>query len=521
MASVPPFDPSEVAPDWIGDKDQFTYFGNRIKGFISSWRKAFTKAETNVTEFYNDPSDEMKELAQQSFQNMEVTFAAMANSYEMAAYVAGEVPELQEKATKMMSKFSSYEAERDLLESRLKEGFKRLRTCKDHAEAKARTDAATASINAAARVTSSAQATAGAAAPTPDISAVYCEALRPKTQLSTECKPEVYAEWKSSIKAWMEMSGFDRGSANTRTELIKKCLSTEFAIQIKPFLVDNAEPNGPQGIFAVIDSAYKRAYPIFAKRMAALTRKIGGNEDVDAFYAKYMTMLEEEQIEKMSRDELYGMMMMIALDPINDLREKLFEIEGQPTIMQVHEKIQKWKMGKVLNKAASKSANKVNNIRGGGRGGRGGRGRGGRGGAQSGANQMPSLPHAPAHIKITPHTLYGRCFVCGGTDHQRQNCPKAHDARCEPNGCGKTGHYKATCFDAYYKWKQAWENAGCPASGPLAPGRPPNPGARGRGRGSSRGGRGGHQIRAIDTEGEQEEYQEGDDSLLDEDEIDE
>ena len=62
----------------------------------------------------------------------------------MAAYVAGEEPELQEKATKMMSKFSSYEAERDLLESRLKEGFKRLRTCKDHAEAKARTDAATA-----------------------------------------------------------------------------------------------------------------------------------------------------------------------------------------------------------------------------------------------------------------------------------------------------------------------------------------------------------------------------------------
>ena len=133
---------------------------------------------------------------------------------------------------------------------------------------------------------------------------------------------------------------------------------------------------------------------------------------------------------------------------------------------------------------------------------------------------MQSLPHAPSHIKITPHTLYGRCFVCGGTDHQRQNCPKAHDARCEPNGCGKTGHYKATCFDAYYKWKQAWENAGCPASGPLAPGRPSNNG-RGRGRGSSRGGRGGHQVRALEAEGEQDEYQEGDDSLLDDEEIDE
>ena len=76
MAGVPPFDSSEVAPEWIGDKDQFTHYSNKIKGYISSWRKAFTKAETNVTEFYNDQSDEMKELAQQSFQDMEVTLTA-------------------------------------------------------------------------------------------------------------------------------------------------------------------------------------------------------------------------------------------------------------------------------------------------------------------------------------------------------------------------------------------------------------------------------------------------------------
>ena len=114
--------------------------------------------------------------------------------------------------------------------------------------------------------------------------------------MSTECKQEVYTEWKSSIKARMEMSGFDRGTFNTRTELIKKCLSTEFAIQIKPFLVENADPKGPQGIFEVIDLVYRRAYPIFAKRMTALSRKIGGNEDIDAFYAKYITILAEAQI---------------------------------------------------------------------------------------------------------------------------------------------------------------------------------------------------------------------------------
>ena len=46
------------------------------------------------------------------------------------------------------------------------------------------------------------------------------------------------------------------------------------------------DPKGPQGIFEVIDQAYKRAYPIFFKRMAALTRKIRSNEDIDVFYAK-------------------------------------------------------------------------------------------------------------------------------------------------------------------------------------------------------------------------------------------
>ena len=67
------------------------------------------------------------------------------------------------------------------------------------------------------------------------------------------------------------------------------------------------DPKGPQGIFEVIDQAYKRAYLIFVKRMAALTRKIRSNKDIDAFYAKYLELLEKAEIHKMTRDELYGM----------------------------------------------------------------------------------------------------------------------------------------------------------------------------------------------------------------------
>ena len=191
MAGIPPFDSSEVAPDWIGDADHFTHYSNKIKGYISAWRKALTKADTNVREFCHEPSDEMKELAQQSFQNMEVTFAAMSNSYEMAVFVAGEEPALVEKATKMMAKFKAYELERDTLEAQLKEGFKRLRKAKETAESKARTDAATASMTAAAKVNLAAGATAAAAAPTPEVSAVYAarrSGQKPRCQPSANQK---------------------------------------------------------------------------------------------------------------------------------------------------------------------------------------------------------------------------------------------------------------------------------------------------------------------------------------------
>ena len=265
MSSVPPFDTSDYPPEWVGDPAQFDHVGNRLKGYVTAWSKAFTKAETNVNDFDADPSDELRDLANASFDRMEVAFIAMSNMYEAAVYLAGEDPDLMEKASKMMWKFAGYDKKRDDLERVLKTGYKKLNAAKDLAASKARDDAAKASLKAAISAQASSSATAAAATATPTISAVYCEALKPKTQLSTECRPEVYQEWKSSIKAWMEMSGFDKGSFETRTELVKKCLSTEFAVQIKPFLTDGADPTGPHGIFEVIDQAYQRAYPLFAK----------------------------------------------------------------------------------------------------------------------------------------------------------------------------------------------------------------------------------------------------------------
>ena len=48
---------------------------------------------------------------------------------------------------------------------------------------------------------------------------------------------------------------------------------------------------------------------------------------MDSFYAKYVAMLEEVEIWDMTKEELHSMLKIIALQPIWDLREKLFELE--------------------------------------------------------------------------------------------------------------------------------------------------------------------------------------------------
>ena len=499
------FDPANIDPGHVGDAAEFTHYVNQMKGKVGHYKKLKTKCEEMILEFTDDPCDDLKALATQSFHAMEVAFNGMSSGYEIAPILAGENDDLKKKAEKMITRLKEYEQERANVESRLKGALKALRAIQAAAEADARDATAKATAREAARLASLASATAGTPPAAPDISVAYCEALKPKTQLSAECRPDVYDEWLSSVKAWMEMSGFNKGSHTAQAELIKKRLSTEFAIQIRPFLTEGADPQGPLGIYSIIDKIYNKNFPKLAKQMAALTKKISGNEDVDSFYSKYMAALEEAGLWNMSKEELHGMLMIIALEPIADLREKLLEIEGTPTITQVHEKIQKWKTGKILTKAATKSTTKLNNIKGGpnpgaGRGGNRGRGRG-RGG-QSYGGRMRDQPIAPSSIKVTPHTMRGKCLVCASTEHSRDSCPVFHDARCEPNGCGKVGHRKPACLEAYYKWKTQWEQAGCPTTGPLAAQSPPGAQAAGRGRGRGRG-RGGHPMRALGTDGEQ------------------
>ena len=88
MASVPPFDSADIPAEWVGDAAQFNHLGNKVKGYVTQWKMAWQKASANVKDFSADPSEDMKDLANSSFQKMEVAFYAMANAYEAVVYIA-------------------------------------------------------------------------------------------------------------------------------------------------------------------------------------------------------------------------------------------------------------------------------------------------------------------------------------------------------------------------------------------------------------------------------------------------
>ena len=106
MASVPPFDSADIPAKWVGDAAQFTHLWNKVKGYVTQWKMAWQKASGNVKDFSADPSEDMKDLANSSFQNMEVAFYAMANAYEAVVYIAGEDADLKTKAASTKAKFA-------------------------------------------------------------------------------------------------------------------------------------------------------------------------------------------------------------------------------------------------------------------------------------------------------------------------------------------------------------------------------------------------------------------------------
>ena len=130
---------------------------------------------------------------------MEVAFYTMANAYEAVVYIASEDADLKTKAANMKAKFAQYETNRDDLEAALKAGHRKLAAAKQAAEDTARDNANKASIPAAISASAANATTAAAAGPTSGVSSVYYEALKPKTLLSTDCRPDVYLEWKQSL----------------------------------------------------------------------------------------------------------------------------------------------------------------------------------------------------------------------------------------------------------------------------------------------------------------------------------
>ena len=71
MATVPSFDSTDMPVEWVGDSAQFTHYGNKVKGYVTQWKMAWGKANANVKDFAADLSEDLKDLANSSFQKIE------------------------------------------------------------------------------------------------------------------------------------------------------------------------------------------------------------------------------------------------------------------------------------------------------------------------------------------------------------------------------------------------------------------------------------------------------------------
>ena len=61
-------------------------------------------------------------------------------------------------------------------------------------------------------------------------------------------------------------------------------------------------------------------------------------------------------------------------------------------------------------------------------------------------------------MKFGAEPLEGKaCWICGGIDHEKANCPEKDTARC--TRCGRTSHMEEMCFKAHPELDfKCWED---------------------------------------------------------------
>ena len=271
--------------------------------------------------------------------------------------------------------------------------------------------------------------------------------LRP-FDLSLSNTPAEYRMWKEELKSYFDSNEIHRASAPVQNNYVRKCLDRDLVSRIVNQMDTSISVAAPTtGLLALIDQTFDTQYPLLTRRLTWASCKMNQGEEPDAFLDRYNTVKKEADLDKMSADDhaVYGLLAGID-EKHSALRQKLVEKKGE-SYSVLEEKVRTWMATKRANKtmgeshSSPKQAAQVNTVK-------------GTAPAQKPGQQAwsgPPLPSPPSHIKNTPRSINGKCFVCGSKDHDKYACPVKTSASCTT--C-RGRHLHAVCLSEYIAWKK-------------------------------------------------------------------
>jgi hypothetical protein len=270
--------------------------------------------------------------------------------------------------------------------------------------------------------------------------------LKPFDLSLTNTPPE-FRMWKDEMETYFSSNDLKRAPPKVQINYVRKCLDLDLVARVSTDL-DTTIPvyMAITGLLALLDKVFETQYPLVTKRLTWASCKQTQGETLDAFINRYLTVRLEAALAKMTMDDLSTYGLLSGLQDSNSvIRQKLMGKQKTEKFEVLIQKAREWSAEKRTSKSFAeanhtpKAAAAVNAVK---------------FQQQSSSPQAssgPRLPPPPAHIKNTPRSIHGKCFVCGDKGHDKYSCPKKESANCSK--CSGR-HFQQVCLKEYIAWKK-------------------------------------------------------------------
>jgi len=412
MASNEFYDAIESVPDNdVGSDDKFKKAMWRVTGFYSQFKQKMRSNKAATTSLHVAPTQFNIEYAKDKFADFEQQYNRLCNGLSVAGYIASENEDNSKKVEEKQEKAKGeFENARDQFLAEMNRAM------------------TTPKLNPATQATGARQ----------KVIKPFNEALKPFV-LELDHMPHEYRKWKRAMASYFKSNAIDEEEPEVQNEYVTACISSELDNFIAADLEDKTPAyDADAGIMSLLERIYNLRHTMTSKRLALFLCKAKSGESPVAFIARLNQLYQEADLATMTVDQI-RIFLLISGITNNTLRKKLIEMDN-PTYEQVCAKVNTWTATTTTSKAIEKSQGndaKAKVVK------------GGNDGKDKGKGRKRTDP--PANIKIHPGSMEGKCYCCGSSSHEKQNCDRFSKARC--TACKNTGHYANVCLAEYIAWR--------------------------------------------------------------------